>query len=251
MNEISLANQRLRQEVGDRFTEEKSLSVSREEFPWEAKQLSGRLRTQLRTLRNQLSKLVPDDFGYTVELGDEEPSLQLSYNNGPMTQFCWWESVKSWLSLADQLNEINWSEQRQKGVVGGEIFDEMQEAAKDAPENIPSTKRLQKKFGEQMDAFVKAAQTDRTKVQVLLVTDDCGVLELEHFDFEDLKSFTGELPNLMTCAHHVIAVVARGKVVPAAEIDRMKRAALEELEDMPISYAQASGRMFPPTVLDA
>jgi hypothetical protein len=250
MNEIIAVNRKLRAEVGDKCREDNVLWLTRDALPMEAGEVSPSLQRDLQALRAELDKLVPEDFGYTVELGDEEPSLGLSYSNGLMTQFRWWEPLKRWLSLADQLRKINWAEYRTKAVAGSEIFDEMQEAAKEAPENIPPTKRLQKKFGEQMDAFVKAAQTDRTKVQVLLVTGDCGVLELEHFDFEDLKSFTGELSSLMTCGHHVITVVARGKVVSAAEIDRMKRGALEELKDMPISYAQASGRMFPPIVLD-
>jgi hypothetical protein len=135
-------------------------------------------------------------------------------------------------------------------VAHSEIFDELQEAAKEAPENIPPTKRLQKKFGEQMDAFVKATQTDRTKVEVLLVSSDLGGLQLKHLNFESLKSFRGDLPNLMTCGNHVIGVVAKGRVVATAKIDRMKREALKDLKGMPISYAQASGRMFPPTFLD-
>jgi hypothetical protein len=248
MNEISAVNRKLRAEVGDMYREQEVLSLTRDALPVEVKKLSPSLRVDLQALRGELNKLVPEDFGYRVELGDEEPSLRLSYDNGPVTQFSWGQRVKSWLSLADQLNAINWAERRAQGVAGGEIFDRMQEAAKEAPENIPSTKRLQKKFREQTDAFLKVAKTDTRKVQALVVIDYFGVLE--HENFEDLKSFTYELPNLMTCGYHVIAVVVEGRVVSAAEIDRMKRVAVDQLKDMPISYAQASGRQYPPTVLD-
>ena len=248
MNEISLANRNLRAEVGEKYREDQAILISRNESSKEIEDLPIALRKELSALGELLSHFVPEDFTFEIDLGDEEPGLTLGYENGLLTQFFWSEPVKSWLSVADQMSEIDWREKRTCGVAGGEIFDELQEAAEEAPENIPSTKRLQEKFCEQTEAFCKTAKTDAARVKVLFVNDQFSTLERETFD--DLMAFARELPNLMTCANHVIAVVANGKVVAASRIDRMKREAVNHLKDMPISYAQASGRMFPPTILD-
>ena len=49
--------------------------VTRDALPVAAKGLSPSLRFDLQVLRDELNKLVPEDFGYRVELGDEEPRL--------------------------------------------------------------------------------------------------------------------------------------------------------------------------------
>ena len=91
------------------------------------------------------------------------------------------------------------------------------------------------------------ATTDPDGVHVLLWQEYLG---LHQETFGSVDDFARQLPDMMTCAYQVVAVVAEGRALPVAKIDRMKRSALEELKDMPISYALASGRRFPPTILD-
>ncbi len=132
------------------------------------------------------------------------------------------------------------------GASGSQVFDHIVEHSDENPENVPATLSLQEKFGSEMRAF-ESRKSDLDATQVL-VWDEClGVHQKTFAKFEQIQR---QLPDLMTCGYHVIAVVADGKALKAEEIDRMKREALEELKDMPISYAQASGRMFPPTVLN-
>lgn len=246
MNEILAVNDELRATFGDRFTDEKVLTISADSDKGLIADLSDELRERIAQVLEQIAQEVPPDFGFELFLGEPEPLVEIKFDDGPAT---WAGSLVTpipWLSVTDQFREYDWAGTRAMALSGAAVFNAIVEHSPEAPENIPATAELQAKFKKLTDAFHKAP-LDPGKVHVFQWDDMRG---LHGETFESKESFVWELPNLMTCGYQVIAVLINGKPLSARQIDRMKRAALNELKDMPISYAKASGRLFPPTILE-
>jgi hypothetical protein len=201
----------------------------------------GQLRSEIEKIRAGLNRLFPDDFNYGLDLGDDEPGLCIEYDNGGMCGASRPHPWKNDESVFDQLREIDWDAERAWAISQTEIFDEMVEAAKHIPEDVPSTKALRKVFRDDAKRFVKEQRRDSSQIHVLSFREDEG---LSARSYEQFEHFMGDLPNLMTCHYHVVSVVMDGKPLRDGEIDELKRQALKKLEDMPISHAQASGRLF-------
>jgi hypothetical protein len=115
----------------------------------------------------------------------------------------------------------------------------MKENARHLPSCLPSTKELQKAFRVQMKEFLKAKRKDLRGVHALRWRGDEGV-KVE--SFEDLASFCRDLPDIMTVKYLVIAVVVDGKPMSRDALESLKKKAISELEDMPISHAKALGK---------
>jgi hypothetical protein len=246
MNEITALNDKIRHALGERRADDSTLMVKRDDRASDLTILPRVLRDELEQLRRVFDRLIPPDFGYTLFLGDQEPSCAVTYDDGPMTQFSSGIPIAKWLSVADQLSDINWTAIRAMALSGSGIFDEIVQHGGEAPENIPLTERLQEKFQTETESFHNG-RNDPDCVHALVWDDFQG---LQQESFADLADLERQLPDLMTCCQQVVAVVAQAKALQPERIDRMKRRALDKLKDMPISYAQASGRLSPPTVLD-
>jgi len=206
----------------------------------------GQLRSEIEKIRAELDRVFPDDFDYALHLGENEPTLCIEYDNGAMSGASRSHPWKTAESIFDQLREFDWDAERAWAISSTEIFDQLAEAAKHIPQDIPSTKALRKAFRDEAKTFVKEKRRDDSQVYVLSFCEDEGLCPRSYKQFED---FTWDLPNLMTCQYHVVSVVRDGKPLRDSEIDELKRHALTELEDMPISHAKASGRLFGPGVL--
>jgi hypothetical protein len=246
MNEIIAVNNEIRAAFGDRFAGEKVLLISVSADEAAIVDLSEDLRRRVGELVEQIAQEIPPDFAFDLSLGEAEPYLAIKFDDGPATMagsFC---RPIPWLSVTEQLRELDWDEMRGMALSGATIFNAIVEHSPDMPEYVPATAKLQAKFQKLTDAF-HDAPLDPEKVHVLQWNDMQG---LHDETFETKEKFVWSLPDLMTCGYHIIAVVMNGRRLSAEQIDRMKRAALKELEDMPISYAKASGRLFPPTILE-
>jgi hypothetical protein len=238
MKEIIELNKQLLRDNGKEMPPE-GLLLSRRDVPEELEKLSARPRGKIEDLRRRLDETLPDDFDYWLSLGDAKPGFRLNYYNGCIS--CgggghhWQEAV----SIFDQLRALNWDEERKFVIRGTETFDAIAVAAKDLPVMLPRTRALQKPFAGPVKAFIKEKRRGALKVYALLWDSEESLLE---YEFSDMQSFKRELPNMMTCELHVLAVVSGGRPIPAEKVDQLKRAALKELEGMPISYAKASGK---------
>jgi hypothetical protein len=245
MKEIIEINNRLRADAKTELPPE-GITLYRDRGTEELGQISPALRVEVLAMKAELERLVPNDFGYTLSLGEAEPSFSLEYENGPMTSAFRGHDWKIDESMFDQLQHLDWESERAWAISGTEIFDQLAEAAKHLPENIPSTEALRRAFREGVKAFVKDKRRDTSQVYVLAWSEDEGLQPQAYKQFED---FSRQLPDLMTCQYQVVSVVRDGKPLSDLETDELKRRALKELEDMPISHAQASGRLFGPGIL--
>lgn len=237
MKEINELNRRLLEGAKEHLPEE-GLMFQREDAPEEFERLPIEWRDEINAVREKLHQVMPDDFGYTLYVGDGEPSLTVEYENGPMAGAFRPHEWIDGVSILDQLREFDWDAERSWAIRGSELFDVIADRAKEMPTRIPSTKKLQKLCQDEVKDFIKDARKDASKVHVLFWQGDEGRTE----EFADLKAFEHDLPNRMTNECHIIAVVANGKPLKVKRVDAMKQAALKELEDMPISHAKASGK---------
>lgn len=204
--------------------------------PEELAALPSGIKANLDALERRLNSVIPDDFGYLIDVGHADPGLTIFYRDGAQTSVnCpidWDENG----SIFDKLGGIDWGAERSGALERCQEFDRMVEEAKHKPPGLPSTKELQKLFRDAMKEFVRTKRKDKSRVHVLMWREDEGEGGEE---FKNMESFGRELPDIMTVQKLVITVVAGGKPLPAKQIDKLKREALKELRGMPISQAKA------------
>ena len=239
MKEIIELNKKLTELLGECLPED-ALVLDRCDQPEELIRLPIELRDEIEQLRNQINQVVPNDFEYILCLGDDSPDLLLEYGDGAQTGFFRSHEWQPDRSIIEQLNGFNWDKEREQAIAGCQKFDAMKENAKHTPSRLPSTKEIQKAFRDEMKEFVRTKRKDSSKVHVMVWRDPEGVLEMS---FKDVVSFIDELIDLMPTGHLIITVVADGKPIPVEKIELLKKKALKELEQMPISYAKALGKL--------
>jgi hypothetical protein len=249
MKEIVELNRRIRTEAPEIVPKKFGfLMVCRgEDGPGQLKKLPAGISAELDELRQKLDIAIPNDFAYQIILGDDKPDLALEYNDGAQTAAncpVEWDEERS---IFDQLKEIDWESERKEVLARCQTFEVMKDAAKDRPSTLPSTKQLQRVFRGDMKAFVKKNRKDAAQVYALMYRkDEIGSdpeSGLREESFENMKAFCWALPDLMTVQYWVITVVTGGKPLPVAKIEGLKKQALKELEDMPISHLKALGKM--------
>jgi hypothetical protein len=236
MKEIVELNQLLLDHAKDCLPED-GLMLNRHGGDEDLDKIPTDLRKEIDLLREQLNRIMPDDFSYFVSLGNGEALFSVQYENGPTTMYSpaqHWEPAQS---LFPQLEAFDWDGLRGECVSQSEAFDHIAEIAKELPVMIPSTKRLQKDFRDEVKAYIKEKR-DEPDAHVLIFDGEA----LFDCDFESAEQFQDQLRDIMPHMVHVVAVVANGKPIPAEKIDAMKKTALLTLEDMPISHAKASGK---------
>jgi hypothetical protein len=238
MKEIIELNKDMLREIGAVLPEE-GLMLERNESPEELEAIPKKFREAIQDLQTKLNHTIPDDFGYFLYLGDREPDLMLHYDNGSMTTGGRGHSWMKSRSIFDQLRNLDWDEERKWAIQGSEQFDAIIAIAKELPVMVPRTKELQKHLAEPAKDYIKEKRRNASGVYALMWDGDQTLLD-EHFS--DVATFQRELPDIMTHMLHIVTVVSEGKPMPAGRIDRLKIAALKELEDMPISHAKASGK---------
>lgn len=239
MIEINALNVRL---IGAMKNEmpELGYDVTREWLPSEFEGVPEDLKEEIRLMAERIGKAIPDDFGFTLSLGEEDGAmLSLDYDNGLMAGGFAGQEIDASRSLFEQLEGWDWDGHRAWFIQGSEFFDNIKEQAKELPAMMPSTKRVQKACREQMKEYIKEKRRDASRVHVLIWD---GEEALYDEDFESLTAFQKRLIDIMPEMGHVVTVVADGKPLPVEKIDEFKQAALKELEEMPISHAKASGK---------
>lgn len=238
MKEIIELNTRLRENPRSQLPAI-GLMLDREDTPKELELIPAQLRKEINDLRKALNGVIPDDFGYLLCLGDAEPALTLRYENGNMTGAGGGDHWKETVSIFEQLKDLDWDNKRKWAIETTETFDVITAIAKELPVMIRPTKALRKDFSGSVKAYIKEKRSDALRVYALLWDGEESLLDK---DFDDMKAFERELPDIMTFMLQVLTVVAEGRPMPAERIDALKRAALKKLEDMPISHAKASGK---------
>ena len=235
MREIIELNNRLVGELG-KCSSDGVLTLGRDSQSEELKRVPVALQAEIEAFRGKVNEVVPNDFNWTVFLGDDSPYFMIEYNDGPQTGFFRGHEWQLGRCMIEQLKDFDWEGERHEAISGCQIFDDIRANAEHSPSRLPPTKAIQKEFRDEMKEFVTAKRKDASKVHVMLLRDDEGIKE---GTYDDMKSFCRELPEIMTVHYLVVTVVADGKPLPVERIESFKKQALKDLEDMPISHAKA------------
>ncbi len=235
MNELIELDRKVRQHFGRELDDAIVLAPTDE--PQELMDLPGGLRLEIEMLRGELGRIVPDDFSYAVSLGDGLPDLMVVYHDGPQTMTGCPHDWQPDRSILEQLRSVDWDSDRQGALSRCQLADGLvAEGAVRSPQ-IPSTEKLQKLFRRELKAFAAGYRKGAPGVHVLMCSEDEGFREER---YAGMPEFSSELPDLMTVGFLVIGVVSQGRLLTVAAIEELKKTALKELEDMPISHARAS-----------
>lgn len=236
MKEIIELNTKLRKQVGSRFADE-ILMLGRSPAEDELKRLPAAFRAEVLGLLSAINRAVPDDFQYMVFLGDSSPDFSIEYQDGPSIAYSPGHEWRRDRSLVEQLNGFDWNAERGAAINNCQFIDHLVAESKEMEPELPTTAELQVTFKDELKAFQAKGGGDG--VRVLMWRQDEGVQEER---FANLETFSGELMNIMTVQLLVIGVTVDGKPLPVNRIERLKKKALDELKDMPMSYARALGK---------
>lgn len=241
MKEIIEINKRILAEAPDAVPKEFGfIMVTRKDNA--AKELAAlpvKIRIDLLNLLQKLNQVMPDDFGYLVNLGDYDPCLMLMYSDGAQSEGncpVEWDSKRS---IFDQLADVDWDMHRKRVIGMGHFFDDVRQVSKEIEPKLPPTAEIQKGFRDQIETFEKAKRKKPSKIFALLWRGDEGVTE-EALD--SMKSLEGMLCDSMATGYVTLDVIVDGKPLAAKKIDEVKEKVLKGMkEQMPISYARAMG----------
>ena len=205
----------------------------------ELEKLPPAIKADLDALRSQLNEVVPNDFSYTLCLGEYNPNIMLEFHDGAMAIATCNETFNPDAPIIEQLKAVDWDKHRSFGMSGGQFFDGIREFAKETNPELTPTLEIQKGFAHELEAFAKTKRQGAEHIFLLKFRQDEGVTENS---CTSMKRLRGDLCDLMTCGYDIIAIITDKKLLPPRKVDKLKREVLLDMkESMPISYAKAVG----------
>jgi hypothetical protein len=200
---------------------EEGVDFSRDVVGEDAEALPAHLQEDIRSLQGEINAVIPDDFDYVVFLGssEEEPLFTLEFENWPTTK----PDERPFApeqSILEQLRALDWEEQRRASAESRQQMKEIMAMMEWLTKPLPSAKRLQREYREEMKDFIKEKRRDASKTHVLYLQDDGELMEA---DFADREAFRTALPDMIFLdSAEIITVVTDGKPLPVEKIDALK-----------------------------
>lgn len=196
---------------------------------------------ELETLHDRICRAIPDDFDFFLKFEDGDVIDTLEYADGPHAGYGSGFPVALDRNLIKGLREYNWDDFRVEVFAGTQFQDNLADAAGDFPSKLEDTAEIQKMHSEGIAAFCKQMETVKPRFALLTAhEDEEESLEYEVTGFDDQEQLLGELGDLLTFGHTLVAIWRDGASLPPAAVDELRQDALEGLG--PISRAKAEGR---------
>ena len=232
MKEIIALDEKLAALPADTLPEE-GIDISRHETHDAVATLPAELRAEIEALQGALNAVVPEPFDYFVFLaGGEEPSFNIQFENMPAGG-----DFDAERSIVEQVRELDWDAQRTLAVEQRDKMDEIVYLLERIARPLPSAKKWQREFREEIKDFVKKKRRDAGKIHVLLWDDAEGLMESEYADGE---AFRAALPGVIVRGGELVSVVAGGKPLPVERIDALKAAAQKDARERGPAEAPAA-----------
>lgn len=218
-----------------------SLCMDREWTLDTSRGLHQRTADELATLHDRLSRAIPDDFDFSLEFDDGEVFGTLEYADGPHAGYGSGFPVTMDRNFIKGLREYNWDELRVEVIAGTQLHENLADAAEDLPSTLEDITEIQKIHSKGIAAFCKQMEVVRPHFALLTVSEDEDESpEYEVTGFDGLEKLLGELGDLLTLGHTLVAIWREGASLPPAAVEELRQDALEGLG--PISRAKAEGR---------
>lgn len=217
------------------------LTIDREWVLDPSRELRQRTADELATLHDRLCRAIPDDFDFSLDFEDAKVSSTLEYVDGPHAGFHMEFPVTLDRNLIKVLREHDWDDLRAEVIAGTQLHENLADAAENYPSMLEDTAEVQKMHSEGIAAFCKQMEAVKPNFAMLTASDDEEEsLEYEVTGFDDQEELLGELGDLLTFGHTLVAIWRDGASLPPATVDELRQEALDGLG--PISRAKAEGR---------
>jgi hypothetical protein len=205
-----------------------------------ASSLPPRLHLEVETLFTHVRASIPNDF--TVNLAFEFGGVRLTadFEDGNTEATATSAFFTSRKSLLRKSRSFDWETKRTELIRQSSIFEEMVEAAKDRPVDIPSSSEASKRYVEEMQDFFSTVEKMKGPVPVFLLAFTNGE-EVGADDHKTRDDMVGGMADLMTHGCDILAIVENGRIWPFPDIEAAKLEAVELLG--PVSRAKAERRM--------
>jgi hypothetical protein len=228
MKEIIALDEAIRALALDSLSEE-GVDFSRDVFGDGVALLPAELQTEIASLQQAINAALPEDFDYFVFVGnpDEPPMFSLNYERMPAGGSAD-GTFQPDRSLIEQLQGVNWEEQRAKAGKFQQTLDRIVEMNERTSGPLRSAKTLQREFREETRAFIKEKRADAARIHVLYWD---GENEIRAAAFGDGAALRETLPSLIARGSEIITVVAWGKPLPVERIDILKNEAQRTLRE--------------------
>ena len=146
MKEIIQFNKRIRAEAPDAVPKEFGffMVTRKDDAAKELAALPVKIRADVVGFVLKLNQAMPDDFGYIINLGDDDPWLMLMYSDGPQAEGncpVEWDLKRS---VFEQLPEIDWNEYRKRVIGVAHFFDDVRQVSKQLEPKLAPTEEMRK-----------------------------------------------------------------------------------------------------------
>ena len=198
---------------------EEGIDFSRDTISDGIELLPDELQARIESLQGAINAALPEDFDYYAILAfpDEPASFSLDYDRMPAGGSLDGTFLPE-RSLIEQLQAVNWEEQRAKGRELREKMDGILRLNAIMSGPLRSAKAVQREFREEAKDFIKEKRRDAARVHVLYWDEKEGIMEAA---FEDGAAFREVLPGLVVSRSEVITIVTGGKPLPVERIDAL------------------------------
>ncbi len=228
------------------------LTIDREWVLDPSRELRQRTADELVTLHDRLRRAIPDDFDFSMEFEDGEVFATLEYADGPHAGYGSDFPVALDRNLVSALCEYDWDSLRAMVIQGTQFHENTADMAGDFPCTLETTGNIQERHAATIEQFQKDPEFADSTYTMLSANewedeeesedelDEPSLVEYEVFTFPNLDNLLGQMGDLLTFRHTIVAILRSGKILSPEETDGLRQEALEGLG--PISRAKAEGR---------
>ena len=206
---------------------EEGIDISRDERAAAVETLPEDIRAEIDALQSALNGVIPEPFDYFVFLGgDEEASFSINLDQMPAAGSIGGD-FDAGRSIVEQVRELDWEEQRRLATEQRVQMKEIVYMLDRLAGPLPSARKWQREFREEIKDFVREKRRDAGKIHVLVWDEEEELMESEYADGE---AFRAGLPGVIMEGGELLAVVAFGKPLPVERLDALKAEAQRTLQ---------------------
>jgi len=203
----------------DRFGDA-AIMIGRNEASENYASLSRSTRGEIEEIRDNLSRLIPDDFEFHVWIEKSSIDLIMMYYDGMESGTNLPISIDLEGDYRRDLLDVNWDEQRKYCIPIANHMDALVEATESLPGDIPSTAAAQVLHHEALVNFKETAQNNSCKYGVIAYNNNEHKYEMLFQDRR--KHMLGYMCDFLTFRWPIIAILDEGELMSVQDTEKLK-----------------------------
>ena len=237
MNMNTLIKKVTRETQSGRF-DEAFVSFSRSGNSEAFEALRRSTKIELEKVRDQLSRLVPNDFDYSVFVESGRINFTLEFMDGLETCANSGLNINLMGDYVKQLLDTDWDYHRVSSLKMTEIVDDLSQVSENLDGALPPTSEIQLKHAKEIESFILKVEKLQPKFAMLVYCDSLS--EYEEVFHEERSRLLGDITDFLTFRDLIICIVDKSKILSVEDTDEIKLEVLNGLS--PISKAKALGQ---------